>query len=179
MRHALALIGLGVLALIVQGALAAIIPTPLTPDLGLLVVVAIGLCWRGTASGFAIAALLGFAADLLSASLLGQHALLRLLAFGAARLASGQLNLRGPIPLAVFAGGLTVAYGAGVLALSGFFTGAWDWSFGWLVSLLQHAFANAVCAPGCLALVAAVSARLGEGEAGRRPLPLEARGRSA
>ena len=177
MRRALALVALGLLAVFVQGALATHLRPPWSPDLGLLVVVAFGLHWRGFAGGLCASAALGYVSDVLSGSLFGQHALLRLLAFAGARLASRQLNLRGPLPLAIFAAALTAVYALALLALTSFFTGAADWGLGGVVDTLRHALINALGAPVVAAAVERVATWTGEDEAARRPLRLEPRSR--
>jgi len=67
---------IGIAAPVFQGVLNTFVPARFAPDLGFLVVIALGLHWRSTAGGLVLAATLGFAADLLSGSLLGQQALL-------------------------------------------------------------------------------------------------------
>lgn len=175
MKRAAVLVGLGLACLILQGGLATILRPPYCPDLALLVVLAIGLRWDTLASGFALAGFLGFATDVMSGSLLGQHALLRLLAFASAALASRQLNLRGPLPLAVFAAGVTVAYGVGVLLLTRFFAAPAPADLSWAIDLVQHAGVNAIFAPWISNAVERLSALSGEDEAARRPLRLDPR----
>jgi rod shape-determining protein MreD len=168
MKTGLAFLALGVVALGLQGAFATFLPAAWCPDLALLLVVFLGLRGEGAVAGLVLSALIGYASDLLSGSLLGQHALLSLVAFVTARLGSRQLNLRGAFPLAAFTAALTLGYGAGVVALSGFFTGRGSPDWSWFGELLQHAVVNA-------ALVAPVMRALGEEEAGRRILRLEPR----
>lgn len=165
---------LGLLALIVQSAVVLVVPEPLCPDLGLLVVVALGLHWASLPSGFALAAALGYATDVLSSSLLGQHALLRLLSFGAARLAGRQLNLRGAMPLAVFAAGLTVAYATALQAVLAFFTSSSP-EVGAALRTLAHALVNALFASPVAALVERVCAWSGDDDPARRSVRLEPR----
>ncbi len=164
MRQFIALGLLGGFALIVQGALATFVSPPYCPDFALLAVVAIGLRWRGLALGLCLAALLGFAADLLSGSLMGQHALLRVIAFTSAYFAGRQLNLKGSLPLVVFAAAVTVVYGAFLFVISTFFVGSTQFAWGWLLDLLQHAAINGVVAPLVLSLVVRVASLAGEGE---------------
>lgn len=179
MRRALAVLALGGVALALQGALATQLPAPACPDLGLLVVVALGLHWRGAVGGLVLAATLGYAADLLSGSLLGEHALLRLGVYAAARLASRQLNLRGAFPLACFVFAATFAYALGVNALGGLFgAGA---TFGWsrLGELALHASLNAVLAPAVSRALERLLGWAGEDDARRRPLSVGTRRRWA
>jgi len=174
-RRASALLVVGILALVLQGVLATFVAPPLCPDLGLLVVLAIGLRWRGLASGFAIAAVLGYVADLLSGSLFGLHALLRLLAFATALLAARQLNLRGALPLAIFAAAVTAAYGLAALALTGFFTGAPVIDLSWQSRLAIHALINALFAAPLSSLVGVVYGAVGDEETRRGSRPVARR----
>jgi cell shape-determining protein MreD len=147
MKRGLALVAVGILALGIQGGLATLLPRGYCPDLGLLAVLAIGLQWRGMASGMGIAAVLGYSADLLSGSLLGAHALLRILLFSCAYLARRQLNLRGAAPLAVFAAGMTIFYFLGLLGLTSFFSAGEGFRWSEIGALLTQAVANALTAP--------------------------------
>jgi rod shape-determining protein MreD len=144
------------------------------PDFGLLLVVAIALSVRGPAIGVLLAALLGFAADLLSGTLLGQHALLRLAAYGAARFGSRRLNLRGVLPQAVFAAMLSIAHAGALLSLVAFFLPGDVPPLVSVHALAAHALVNALVAPLVTAVVASLSARL-EGDDAVRSLRLEPR----
>ncbi len=175
MSRAIGLVALGVLAPMLQGALYAFVPARLCPDLGLLLVVALGLVWRSAASGLLLAAVLGYLTDLLSGSLLGLHALLRVLAFGLARATSQQLNLLGPLPQVVFVAGLTAANGFATGALTAFFAAQPELGAIGARDLRPQIFVNAACAPFVTAAVVRVAAWLGEDEGGRRPLRLEGR----
>ncbi len=121
MKRALVLAGLSLLALIVQAAAGRVLAQQWCPDLGLLVVVGFAVSVRSTATGIGLAALVGYLSDLLSGSLLGQHMLLRMVAFGAARVGSRRLNLRGTVPLAIFGAALSVGHGLALWALVSFF----------------------------------------------------------
>jgi rod shape-determining protein MreD len=178
MRWGLLLFVLGWMALVVQGAVSTFLPPPYCPDLGLLVVIAIGLSWERAASGLVLAFALGLTADMMSGSLIGQHALLRLAAYTAARLASRQLNLRGALPLAVFAGALSIVDAFAVLALTTFFTGSGSVGLGWIVDALQHGLVNAALAPSVSVLVERAGVWAGADDGSRRPLRLEPRGRA-
>jgi cell shape-determining protein MreD len=174
----LALVALGVLAPMLQGAAGTFVPARFCPDLALLLVVALGLCWRSTSGGLLLAAGLGYATDLLSGALLGQHALLRVLEFLAARLASHHLNLRGPLPQSVFVAGLAAANGLALGALTSFF--AAGFGPGWISAgdVWPQALVDALCAPFAVRGVERLLARLGDEDA-RRLLPLEPRNFSA
>jgi rod shape-determining protein MreD len=174
----MALLCLGIGAMIAQGAINGFIPTRLTPDLGFLVVIALGLRWRSAAGGLLLAALLGFAADLLSGSLLGEHALMRVFVYGCARAASRQLNLRGLLPQAVFVLALTVvnAFGIGTLDLVFGAAGGVDWLM--IRHAVPHAVMNALFAPAVSGIVASMVVALGDDETGRLLLRLEPRRRA-
>lgn len=157
MKRASALLGLGFAALVVQGALATLVSPPWCPDFALLVLLGIALRWEGMAAGLLLAAFLGYATDLLSGSLLGQHTLLNLFAFTATGVAARQLNLRGPWPLAFFAGGVCFLYGLVMLGITGFFVGGAELRLGWFASQTVHALVTGACAPGVSALAGWVS----------------------
>jgi cell shape-determining protein MreD len=179
MKHAGILLLLGVVALIVQGALATILPPPFCPDLGLLVVLGIGLCWRGLTLGLCLAAFLGYMADLYSGSLMGQHALLRIFAFSSALLASRQLNLKGASPLMLFAAGLTIVYGLSSHWISTSFVESEALGWSGLGELGVHAVVNAVVSPVVLGIVTRVSAWSGGDETSGRTLRFDPLRRSA
>ena len=171
MKRVSTLLGVAVAALVFQGALATVIAPPWCPDLALLVLIGIGLRWRGFARGLVFAALFGYARDLLSGSLLGQHALLHLFAFAGTVVATRQLNLRGSWPLLFFSASLTSIYGLGMLGLTGFFVGGGGISAGWVGSQVVHGLVTGILAP-------AVSAGVGrafewaDDEPGHRTLGL-------
>lgn len=169
---------IGIAAPVFQGVLNTFVPARFAPDLGFLVVIALGLHWRSTAGGLVLAATLGFAADLLSGSLLGQQALLRLLAFGVARVASGHLNLRGAVPQSFFVLGLTAINALGVATLNVFFTAGGGFDLVMLRDLLSHAVVNALFAAPVSRLVETVATSFGDDEGARRALRLTPRVRS-
>jgi len=177
LKRAFALLAIGALAPMIQGAIGAFIPLQYCPDLGLLLVVGLGLCWRSTAGGVVLSATLGFVADLLSGSLLGQHMLLRIFAFGAARACSRQLNLRGVIPRATFVAALSAASGLGTGALTAFFGVGPGVDAQLLRELLPHALINGAFAPLGVWLVERISNWLSEAEAGQQLLQLRPRNR--
>ena len=177
MKRAIALLALCALAPMVQGVVGRFVPLHLCPDLGLLLVVGLGLCWRSTAGGVVLSAALGLVADLLSGSLLGLHTLLRLFAFGAARSCSQQLNLRGARPLAIFVVALTLANGVGSAVLTSFFMAGPGLEREMLRELIPHALINGVFAPLGVSIVERISSWLGEADAGPQLLPLRPRSR--
>jgi rod shape-determining protein MreD len=176
-KRVVGLLGLALAALTVQGAMASFVPARFFPDLAFLFVVALGLCWRSAVGGLCVAAAIGFATDLLSGSLLGQHALLRLAAHGAARVGSRHLNLRGALPQAVFVAFLTVANAVGLALLSSFFSSGAALGLAALGELLPQIAMNAACAPLVVAATGRAVAWLGDEDAGQRVIPLAPRGR--
>jgi cell shape-determining protein MreD len=167
-KRAFALFVLGSLAMMVQGAAATALPPSWCPDVGFLLVVAIGLTWRSAAGGLVLAALLGYVADLLSGTLLGQHTLLRILAFVAARGGSLHFNLRGPLPQAVFVALLTVANAVALGALTAFFSVGPGLAPAPGGVLVAHAVANAACAPVVTLVTGRLVGLLGNEESTRR-----------
>ena len=179
MKALFALFALGLLALVSQGAFARILPPPWCPDLAWLVVVGAGLRWPSFASGLLLAVSLGYAMDLLSGSLMGQHALLRVVSYLAAALAARQLDLSGSLPVGIFVLVMTVGYGLATVASLSFFAGAPWPGIDVIGTALAHAFVNVLAAGPVLAAVEQVLSRFTDEEVGRRvPMPLgfESRG---
>ena len=173
MKAGLAVFALGIAALVVQGALARAIAPPWCPDFAWLVVVALGLRWPSWISGALIATLLGYAMDAVSGSLMGQHALLRLVTYFAAALSARQLDLSGGIPVASFVLVMTAAYGFATVSMLSFFLGAPWLSLDVLWGGLAHGVVNVVAAGPILGLVERVLARFSDDEVSRRgPMPL-------
>jgi rod shape-determining protein MreD len=122
-RGALVLLALGLLLLVLQSALGTILPVHGVPDFGLLVPVAAALL-LGPASGLLVTAAVGLGADMLSGSLLGQQAALRICAFGLTRALASQLDLRRTLPLMVYTAGVALLDALGMAGLSRVFLGA-------------------------------------------------------
>jgi rod shape-determining protein MreD len=162
------LLGVGFLALIFQGAVARMIPPPWCPDLGLLVVVALGLRWPRFLPGVLAAVMLGYGMDLVSGSLMGQHALMRLLTYLAAALAARQLDLSGGIPVSIFVFGATLVYGVVVVAMLSFFVGAGGVDLRVLADAFCHGIANVVAVGPVISVVERILFRLSDEEVGRR-----------
>ena len=177
MKRVLALLAIGALAPMVQGAVGTFIPLHYLPDLGLLLVVGLGLCWRSTAGGLVLSAALGLIADLLSGSLFGQHMLLRIFAFGAARACSQKLNLRGVIPRAIFVSVLTVATTLGTGVLTSFFAAGPGVDGEMLRELVPHALINGAFAPLGVWFVERISSWFSDADAGHQLLQLRPRNR--
>jgi rod shape-determining protein MreD len=173
-RPALALTAIGVAALVLQGALAALLPPALVPDLGLLVTV-IAAVEAPALLALALAAGLGYGTDYLSGTLLGEAALLRILAFSTTRFVSAQFHLERPLPLAGLCLAIALLEPLGTAALSSLFAGASP--FGWeaIPTLATRALLAAVLAPFVHAIVSTAVAGLSEGDARRREVRFDTR----
>ncbi len=179
MKRLLTLLGIGAVAPMLQGALVPYLPGGVCPDLPLLFVITLGLSWRSALGGRAIAAGTGFVTDLLSGSLLGQHALLYVVAHAAARLASRHINLRGVGPQVIFCAAWSAIHGAAMAGLTAFFSP--QIGFGWIDAgdLLVRSGVTAVAAPAVFALVSTVVRWLDDDDGGRRLRGFEPRKFSA
>jgi len=156
-----------------------LIPPPWCPDLAWLVVIGVGLRWPGFLPGLLVVVPLGYAMDLLSGSLMGQHAFLRVLSYLVAAIASRQLDLTGGLPVSIFVFGMTIFYGLGIVATLSLFVGSEATSFGVLTSAVGHGVANVIAAGPMIAMVERIIARFSDEELGRRvELPLTGRGRN-
>lgn len=160
---------------ILQGALAPFLPPAFRPDLALLVVFALALAWRNTATGLLLAATCGFVVDLFSGALRGQHALLSVLAFVATRSLSDSVSMIGALPQMICAAALTVVHAIGIVGLTAFFTPGADFSLPRFWVVAPRVAVNAIAAPGVSWVVSGlVSWVVGE-DAGRRPLRIATR----
>lgn len=171
------LFGLSLLVLLVpmlQGALAPFLPRLFRPDLALLVLLGLSLCWRSSVTGMLLVAACGFGVDLFSGGLFGQHALLAVLVFVAARVLSLHVNLLGTMPQMFFVAALTVVHALGLAALTSFFTPAAPALLG-LGDLAPRALANALIAPVTTAAVSVLVGWMGGDESARRTLRLAPR----
>jgi rod shape-determining protein MreD len=173
-KRVIAILLIGSAALMVQGSVNAFLPPHVTPNFGYLIIIGVGLHWRSAAAGIGIAAVLGFTADLLSGSLLGEQALLGMLAFVAARFVSQQLNLRGALPQALFVFALTGVNALGIGVLDTFFGIRGGIGATILQYLPVHALANAVFAPFVARGVEVLASASGSEEGGRRQVYLPA-----
>ena len=173
-RPSLALAVLGVAALILQGALAALLPAMLVPDLALLVAVSAAVA-APPLPALAAAAGLGYGADVLSGTLLGQQGLLRLLTFAATRFVSLQFHLERGLPLAGFCVALALLDPLGLAALSRLFAGASP--FGWeaLPGLVVRALVTGACASTVHGIVSTALDTVQEGDARRREVHFDTR----
>jgi rod shape-determining protein MreD len=174
MRPALALVALALVALVLQGVLAALLPPALLPDLGLLATVA-GAVAAPASAALLLAAGLGFGTDVLSGTLLGQVALLRLAACAVTRFVHGQFHLERSLPLAAFCFAVSLLDAVGLAALSRLFLGASPVGLDGLPVALGRATLNALLAPSVHRLVSGVLEGLHDGEARRREVRFDTR----
>ncbi len=173
-RRALALAALALAALILQSVATAVLPPGWAPDLALLLAIAAAVC-ASPLEGLLLATGVGYGADLLSGSLLDQHALQRLAVFTATRAVSAQFHLKRGLPLAVCAVCITVADAAGTAGLSWLFHGDPLVGLHAPRQLATRALVNALCAPAVMGVLEAVLDLLVEREARRRDVRLETR----
>lgn len=173
MKSWLALLVAGLLALFGQGVAGLFVSARFVPDLALLLVVGAAIWLRSPAAGVLLAAALGYATDCLSGSLLGQHMLLAVGAYGVARAAATRLNLRGPLPQAVFVTCLAALHALALDTLVAFVSPQVASRVAFSDALV-HALVCGVAAPFVIDLVARLLASLGEDE-GQRPLRLAPR----
>ncbi|HME73932.1 MAG TPA: rod shape-determining protein MreD [Myxococcota bacterium] len=167
----LGLFVLGLIAMVAEGAATTFLPSALLPDLPLLLVIGMALNLGG-ARALLVSAALGYAADILSGAPLGQHALLHVLAFGAASAANRSLELRTALAQATLAGVLTLLNGLLLSLIGSFLGGTLVVDFRFALQLASQAVLSCVCAPLVCALVEAVASRTREEEAPRRSVPL-------
>lgn len=158
-----------------QGALAPFLPPAFRPDLALLVVFALSLAWRNTATGLVLAAICGFVVDLFSGALLGQHALLSVLAFVATRALSVHVSMIGWLPQMTCAAALTVVHAIGIVGLTAFFTPGADFSLPRFWVVVPRVAVNAIAAPSVSWIVSGLVAWVVGEDVGRRPLRIATR----
>ena len=173
MRPTLALLVLGWLAALVQGGVSHLVPAYAVPDLSLLLTLAAALV-LGTGSSLLVAAGVGLGADMVSGTLLGQLACLRLVELVFTRGIAGQLDLRRGLPLAIFAFALVGIDGLGQAGLSWLFLGAFPLQAGDLLTLGVRAALTAPFAPWVGAIVRRVCEGLDDSDA-RREMRLDTR----
>jgi rod shape-determining protein MreD len=174
-RPLAALAALALFAVVLQGALAALLPPALLPDLGLLVTVASAVAAPAVAA-LLLAVGVGYGVDVLSGTLLGQYALLRLLAFATTRAVHGQFHLERGLPLASFCFALSLLDAVGLAALSNLFLGASPFGLEALPAGLGRALLTAALAPAFHRMVSGLLS-LQEGDARRREVRFDTRRR--
>jgi cell shape-determining protein MreD len=175
LKRALAIALIGLIAPMIQGAITGLLPAGWCPDTSLLLVTALGLAWPASLVGaLSLVALHGFVCDLLSGSLLGQHALVSLCTFAAARIVSSHVNLHGAPSQMVLAAGLTAGTAFALNGLTAFFSPSSGPGLLSAAALLEQAAVNSLLAPLAIAAVRGLLTRLDD-ESGRRVLRLEPR----
>jgi cell shape-determining protein MreD len=173
MRPALALLGLGWLAVAVQGGLAGLLPGWAVPDLSVLVMLAAASTLE-PGWGLLVAAGIGLGSDMVSAPPLGQLAFLRTVELALARLVAGQLDVRRGLPLLVFAFSVVVFDGLAQIGLGRLLYGSFALHPFELIGLAGRALVSAPLAPAALMLARRLRERLDETEA-RRDMRLDTR----
>lgn len=146
MRAAVLWCSVGVLLLVAQAIWAGSISPVWIPDLSLLAVVAAALV-LGPAEGLIVACLIGFGTDMLSGSLMGQHAFVRVLEFVVVRGFAGQLDLVRFLPQVVTGLGLSAMDAALMAGLGAAFTEVFPLSWTEVGVLMPRALLTAACAP--------------------------------
>ncbi|MCP3985744.1 MAG: hypothetical protein GY723_15270 [bacterium] len=170
MRKAIVLLLLGLLALVIEGALATGMSVRFIPQASLLAAVAAGLVLR-PGEGLVVAALLGLGADALSGTLLGQQAMLRILEVVATRGIAAQLDLRNGFPLVFFVFAIALVDAALLVTGSWFFLGL-SFHGSEVGGVLVRAVVTGLCAPAVSSLAQGLVERLDESQA-RREMRLE------
>jgi rod shape-determining protein MreD len=147
---------LGVLLSMLRSALATVFPSYLCPDFGLLLAAGMGYRLRAV-RGLWMAALLGYCVDLLSATLLGEHAVIYTIVFLLMYLGNRQIHLWGAMRLALAAALLSVLHGFLLIWMSHLFHDRSLFSLalngGWWIQVLV----NAAVAPWFIGRVAQLS----------------------
>jgi rod shape-determining protein MreD len=152
----------------VVGAAARWVPRGALPDPGLLAVVALGLRVGGV-PGVLGAFAIGWTADLLSGGLLGQFALLDLLAWAATRVAQRRVDLARPLVLVPFVLGLALGQALGLALLGGVPRPGPEA----LAVLTRFSIANVVAALGLRPLWTALFDRIDAADPARGPIRLD------
>lgn len=175
MRSAVAIAVLVFGVPMLQGALAPFLPTAFRPDFALLIVFVLALSWRNTATGLVLATLCGYLVDLFSGALLGQNALLSVLAFVAMRALSVNVSMLGALSQMIGAAALTAVHAIGVVGLTTFFTPGADVALPRLLAVVPRVAVNALLAPAIHRVVSGLVAWVSGEDPGRRPLRIATR----
>ncbi|MCH7707890.1 MAG: hypothetical protein E2O66_09485 [Deltaproteobacteria bacterium] len=169
MKHGLVLLLIGTVVLMIEGAIARVVPVRFVPDLGLLLVVAFALSVRNPGTGVLLSAYLGFVTDVFSGALLGQHVLLYIVMFGVSRFSGSRLNLRGPLPQSLFVAVLAVFQSGALWALTAFFVVSSGVGLVHPTDVLPYALITGLVAPFVSEGVVRLMARMDDDE-GSKPL---------
>lgn len=174
MRRPLTLVALGLVALLLQGGIATLVPRAFVPDLAFLVVVTCGLHLPGV-RGLLVAAWLGYTADLLSGAPLGEHALLWVGLWGLTGVVNRRLDLRRIPPLMVASAAFTVAETAAFVFLHGAVVGRSVVDVTLFVTLGWQILANVLAVPLVWGATLSVLALTAPEEGARRTVRLDTR----
>jgi rod shape-determining protein MreD len=165
----------GIMALFVQGVIAASISARFLPELSFLVAISMGLVLRSPALALAVAFVLGAVTDLFSASWLGLHAFSRVAVVLTVLLAGRHLSLRGGPTVVALAGGLTAGNAALLALITRIFGAGGADELGRIGSeLVPQIIANGLAAPFVVSTADRFAAWLGD-EDGRRLLRFDTR----
>ena len=172
MRPAFVWCVIGLLGVALQAMLAAQLPMG-QPDLSLLGALAAALV-LGPAEGLIVACVLGFGADMVSGSMMGQHAFVRVIEFAVVRGFAGQLDLRRIAPQIVVGFALSLLDAALMAGVSLLFIPSFAVAWSALGGLTARATMTGIAAPFVGRLARTVTEWLSETEA-RREMRLETR----
>ena len=156
MRGALAWSGIGLLGVAAQAMLAAELALGLVPDLSLLAAIAAALV-LGPAEGLIVACALGFGADMISGSPMGQHAFVRVIEFAVVRGFAGQLDLRRALPQVVLCFALSLLDSALLAGVSFLFVSSFVVAWAELGGLVARASVTGLAGPIVGSLARAVT----------------------
>ncbi len=173
MRSAIAWCGLGLFGVAIQAIAADAFSAQLVPDLSLLAALAAALV-LGPAEGMIVAFTLGLGSDMVSGSLLGQHAFVRVIEFVMVRGFASQLDLRRFVPQVAVGFVLSLVDAALMGGVSLLFVSAFTVAWNEIGGLLARALLTGAAAPAVGQLARATTAWLSETEA-RREMRLETR----
>ena len=173
MRGALAWSAIGLLGVAGQAMLVAGFGSGWVPDLSLLAVIAAALV-LGPSEGLIVACVLGFGADMVSGSPLGQHAFVRVIELTVVRGFAGQLDLRRVVPQAVLGFAVSLLDSALLAGVSFLFVPTFAVAWSELGGLVARAAVTGLAAPAVGSLARTVIEWLSETE-GRREMRLETR----
>lgn len=106
--------------------------------------------------------------DAVSGSLVGQHALLRVVTYLAAAIAGRQLDLSSGVSIALLTFALSLAYGFGIVATRSVFLGPESIGLEIVAIAVAQGFVNMVCASPIVGIVERIVNRFADEEMSRR-----------
>jgi len=171
-KTGIVLLVIGTVLLMLEGAIARVVPVRFVPDLGLLMVLAFALSVRNPGTGVLLSAYLGFVTDVFSGALLGQHMLLLIVMFGVARFSGSRLNLRGPLPQSLFVAALVVFQSGALWALTAFFVAPSSVGLVNPTDILPYALITGLVAPFVSEAVARLIAGMDDDEGSKNLMDL-------